>query len=75
MSDVDLLRRAAKVARADTDPRWNPIATWLEPEAADLAESTDTTKPLGYAARHIHHNFGPAVRAARALLNNPKEKA
>lgn len=30
---ADLLRRAAQVAAADPDPRWRPVAAWLQASA------------------------------------------
>lgn len=56
----DLLRRAAQVARTDEDPRWHPVADWLDAVHARLVA---TAHPDWYAAVEPH-----AYTVARTLL-------
>jgi hypothetical protein len=60
---TDLLRRAAKIARADEDPRWHPVADWLDTEARTAAR-TALKLDLGLIRTNPH---GPALAVARAL--------
>lgn len=63
MSDTELLREAARIARAETDPRWHPVADWLDAEARTAAR-TQMKIDLGLVKASPH---GPALAVARAL--------
>lgn len=63
----DPLRRAAQVARADEDPRWHPVADWLDAVHARLVA---TAHPDWHAAVEPH-----AYTVARALLKEAPNDA